>query len=143
MSTLQHLIEQARTNFTDKASQLGGSSEFHLFDFRVVALISGRQLGSTHDILQIFNPETDVYVGTDRLLINDFGHRLGKPFRYLNLNSKNIRDIFRHIQTGTVERVFFDVGASGLFRRRNVIDFTIKALDETLGEETNPIYVLT
>lgn len=143
MSTLQLIAEQAKENFQNLSHRIGGDSTHNLFDLRVIAHITGRQTGQTQSILDIFNPETDVYITTDRALIESFGERLGKPFRYLNLNSKSIREVFRHVEVGKVERVFIDVSASGLFRRRNVIDFTIKALDEQLGPDTNPIFIIT
>lgn len=143
MSTLQLIAEQAKENFQCNAPKVGGDSVHTLFDFRVVAYITGRQTGQTQAVLDIFNPETDVYISTDRMLIENFGERLGKPFRYLNLNSKSIREVFRHVVTGHVERVFIDVSATGLFRRRNVIDFTIKAFDEHLGNDINPIFIIT
>lgn len=148
LKQLEDMIIASERRFETLGQQLGIDRETALYELRLISMITGRQTESTERIVRLFNPNADIYVGNGAHAIDDFTDRVRKlnsdpdiTVRYINLNSKNIKNTIPNIRGDGVNRVWLDVGGHGLYRRGTVINCIIRTMDETFTD-SNPMYII-
>lgn len=145
---LEDIILTAEKKFEVVSNQTGMDRETHLHECRILSMITGRQTGSTERVVKLFNPMIDIYVGENGVLISDFIRRIRLHnsneelnVRYLNLNSKNLKETIPTLRGDGVKRVWIDVGGRGLFKKATVITCVIRTIEDQFPD-LNPIYII-
>jgi hypothetical protein len=148
LKQIESIILQAEENVKSMIPQIGCDRETGLKEFRILAHLTGRQTGSTERIVRLFNPATDIYVGVNGTEVegtienirNINGDKKLKV-RYLNMNSKNLKNQIDNMRGQDLKRVWFDCGGNGLYSRSTVINCIIRNL-EIAFDPLTPVYII-
>jgi hypothetical protein len=142
---LSEIIKNAQDQMLKHKTAIDNDDHW-LYECRVLSLSTGRQSGNTTRIAEIFNPVTDVYITTRIHELNQFIDMVGyNNFRYQLLSSRDYTLHLNALRGNPVQRVFIDLSI-GLMVKTTYpakISKMIELIDEYLGVDANPIYVIS
>lgn len=135
--------------FRNSSLYLGEFQSRGLFELRTLSVGLPRQMGTTTMIADIFDAETDLYVGANKRMIEEFASKYGSnKFLYSTIRSISFDPLRGREQVKNIKRVFVDVSICSLFdtSTTRLTHQLMKKLDEFIkfsGNKNDPIYIIT
>lgn len=120
-----------------------------LFEFRTISVGMPRQSGTTTKIAEIFNAETDLYVGVSKRMVEEFAYKYGSnKFMYSTIRSISFDPLRGKEFVKNIERVFVDVSICSMLDTSTIrLTYQLmQKLDNFIrasGNKKNPIYIIT
>ncbi|ADJ19449.1 hypothetical protein Acj133p134 [Acinetobacter phage 133] len=142
MNYLQDHLDTVQPRMETNLKQMSHlvDREQALFELRTTICSASRQYGATRALAEIFNPNTDLFVGMNLRMVEDFQRRLGhKKFLYSTINTVNTDGLRGRQEVKSMTRIFMDVSMSSMLgRNTKIVRRTMQMLDEFMALLGNP-----